>query len=277
MRKLICMGLILLVILTLCACTDTDVQGGANEPVFGQQTTTTTAPTTQEQTTQESTTTTTAEAPTEPAHSELYIPGYSTEQVIEYFEEIVLHMEYTEGDGDVSLVQKWNIPMVYRIYGSPTEEDLAVLTALFARLNEIEGFPGIRAAADDEYENMTISFLDQEGFDAEFSDFLNGEYAFGATQFWYYTDTNDIYTARVGYRTDIDQTTRTSILLEEIVNMLGTTDTVVREDSIVYQYSNDNLALSDIDWLILKLLYHPEIQCGMNADSCRAVIERLYY
>ena len=81
----------------------------------------------------------------------------------------------------------------------------------------------------------------------------------------------------MGYRTDIDQSTRTSVLIEEIINMLGVSDTVLRTDSIVYQYSNENTALSEMDWLILKLLYDPAIQCGMDVDGCRRVIQELYY
>ena len=109
-----------------------------------------------------------------------------------------------------------------------------------------------------------------------FSTFLNGEDAYGANQYWYYTDTNEIYTANVGYRTDIDQSTRTSVLIEEIINMLGVSDTVLRTDSIVYQYSNDNLALSDEDWLILKLLYHPAIRPGMGAEECQRILAEIY-
>ena len=59
--------------------------------------------------------------------------------------------------------------------------------------------------------------------------------------------------------------------------MLFRSDTVLRPDSIVYQYSNSNTALSEIDWLILTLLYHPEMRCGMDAESCEAVIRNLYY
>ena len=66
-------------------------------------------------------------------------------------------------------------------------------------------------------------------------------------------------------------------LLEEVVNMLGISDTVLREDSIVYQYSNDNMALSDVDWVTLKLLYSSDIKSGMDAESCKAVIQKLYY
>ena len=33
----------------------------------------------------------------------------------------------------------------------------------------------------------------------------------------------------------------------------------------------------DIDLLILQLLYHPDIKCGMNASACEEVIRSLYY
>ena len=265
MGKRICLGLVLMLFLFLCACTtDTEIDV-EKEP---------TAQSTDGISTAEPTVDFVATAPT---HSKLYLPEYSTQQIFDYFEEVVLHTEYSTGTGNSSLVQKWNEPLRYRIYGNPTEDDLAVLMDLFAQLNEIAGFPGIYAANDEELENLTISFLEPESFISSFSEFVNGEDAYGATRFWYYTATNEIYTAKVGYRTDTDQTTRMSILIEEIINMLGLSDTVLREDSIVYQYSNSNIALSDVDWIILKMLYDPAIQCGMDADSCSAVIQELYF
>ena len=186
-------------------------------------------------------------------------------------------MEYTDGTGDTTLVQKWTSPIRYRIYGTPTDEDYAVLTGLFAQLNAMPGFPGIYAAAEEESENLTLSFLQPYDFRTQFSDVLYGEEAYGATQFWYYTATNEIHTARIGYRTDVDQNSRNSILIEEIINMLGITDTVLREDSVVYQYSDENTVLSDVDWIILRILYDPAIQCGMGEETCAIVVQNLYY
>ena len=203
--------------------------------------------------------------------------GLSLEDTLTYFEDVVLQMEYSDGTGNPSLVQKWLMPITYRVLGEPTEEDLRVLQEFCGRLNELPGFPGIQEAEDEYVESMTISFLGPEEFRDGFSDVVNGEDAWGAVQFWYYTDTNEMYDARIGYRSDIDQASRSSILLEEVINTLGITDTVLREDSIVYQYSDDNLSLSQIDWLILKLLYNPAIECGMNKDACAAVIAKLYY
>lgn len=219
------------------------------------------------------------EDPTPPPeeHSALYDPRYTTEQIWQYFQEVALTMEYSDGDGNVTLVQKWKDPIVYRVYGTPTQEDSTYLYALLDQANEIPGFPGFAPAQDGQEESLSIYFVDYDGFYDLFYDAIRGESAYGAVQFWYYTDSNEIYSANIGYRTDIDQESRNSVILEEIVNTLGISDTVLREDSIVYQYSNSNTALSDVDWIILKILYNPAISCGMNADECRAVVESLYY
>ena len=213
----------------------------------------------------------------EPQHSELYVADYSTFQILTYFEEVALNMEYSDGTGDVTCVQKWLSPIYYRLYGPYTDSDMTKLSELFTQLNGIEGFPGIYPATDTNYENLNIYFLDPNDFTINFSSLLNGEDAYGAAQFWFYTDTNELHTAQIGYRTDLDQKTRDSILLEEIVNVLGISDSELRTDSIVYQHSNSNLELSDIDILILKLLYNPRIECGMNFDECAAIIKELYY
>lgn len=277
MRKKLCWKLILALALLLCACTAAGTADHApalpTDEIPATQTTAgaTDAPATETlETVQEETEASVA------AHSALYLPQYTTQQILEYFSEVVLHMEYTSGDGDPALVQKWKNPIRYQIYGTPTDEDISVLTDFFAQLNEIPGFPGIYAATDENLCDLTIGFLEPEAFRDSFS-FLNGEDANGAVQFWYYTDSNEIHTASIGYRTDIDQITRSSILIEEVVNMLGISDTLLRPDSIVYQYSDDNFTPSDVDWIILKLLYDPSIQCGMNYDSCRTIIEALYY
>lgn len=213
---------------------------------------------------------------TQPLHTELYLPEYTTQEIVEYFREVVLAMEYADGAGDVSLVQKWMEPILYQIHGDPTEEDLAVLSALFEQLNEIPGFPGIYSSEEVYQTNLNMYFLDEEGFNEDFSQVIQGEAADGAVEFWYDTETNEIHTARIGYRTDIDQSVRNAVLVEEIINMLGISDTTERMDSVVYQYSNDNTQLSQVDWIILKLLYDPAIQCGMDNDSCTEIIQQRY-
>lgn len=57
-----------------------------------------------------------------PEHSELYIQDVSVDDIIAYFNEVVLDSEFIT-DGDPSFVQKWDIPIYYFIDGTPTPED----------------------------------------------------------------------------------------------------------------------------------------------------------
>lgn len=212
-----------------------------------------------------------------PEHSELYMEKYAVEDVIKYFNEIVLNTEYSTGTGDSTLVQRWDIPISYRIVGECTLEDQQVLDGIFAELNSVYGFPGVSKAQEYEEPNLYIYFEGREELHDRFLDFVQGEYVDGVTRYWYYEDTNNIYTGTIGYWKDMTEQVRKSVLLEEVINCLGLGDTVLREDSIVYQYGSEITTLSDMDWLILKLLYNPRIRCGMGVVECEEIIRELYY
>lgn len=213
----------------------------------------------------------------EEKHSEFYLEEYSVEDVLKYFNEVVLDTEYSTGSGDATLVQRWDIAIRYQVVGDFTEEDIAILEEFFANLNQVEGFAGIFEATENEVPNLYIYFEGREAFNDRYNEFLNNEYADGATRYWYYTETNDIYEGTIGYCTDMDKETRGSVLIEEVVNCLGIGDSSLREDSIVYQYGSSVIELSEMDWLIIKLLYHPRIRCGMDVTQCEEVIRELYY
>ena len=140
MKKL----LILLLVVALCGCA---------APAPETTTPVTTVPeTTIPETTVPETTIPETTAPTEPLHSSLYREGLDIEQVLTYFQEVCNQLEYTDGTSDPALTKKWLAPLVYRIYGEPTEEDLSVLADFCEELNTVPGFPGIREAQEDEAE-----------------------------------------------------------------------------------------------------------------------------
>lgn len=293
MKKLFSLSMILILCVAICACGPAQLpedskRASAPSPAATTPSTQSTVPSTEHQIqpTNPATQPTQPPAPTEPEvptdppaplHSELYLPDVSQEQLLEYFCEVVLATEYSTGSGDATLVQKWTEELTVGIIGEPTQQDLEVLEALFAELNAMEGFPGIRYAQEEEYYNVTMYFLEQEAFDDQFMDFLHGEVADGAVQYWYYLADNAIHTARIGYRTDISQQIRNSVLIEEVINGLGLNDTILREDSILYQYGSETTELSEVDWVILRLLYNPAVRGGMNAEECAEVIRQLYY
>lgn len=210
---------------------------------------------------------------TEPQHSPLYIPGVDVEDVIVYFNEVCLDAEWVNG-GDATKLQKWAPPIFYTIHGDPTYADLQTVADFTVWLNSIHGFPGIYEPEDPTAANLRIHFCTQdEMLSIMGSDFTGLD---GAVTFWYMDD--EIYDAVICIRTDLDQHLRNSVILEEIYNCLGPIlDTALRPDSIIYSEFSDPQALTEIDELILKLLYHPQILCGMDAEECAAVIRQLYY
>ena len=217
---------------------------------------------------------TTVPAETEPEHSELYLYDIPVEDVITWFNEVVLDTEFSNG-GDATLVQKWETTIRYTIQGDPTPEDIAVLESFSARLNSMEGFPGMYPAQDVNEANLQIHFTDQQNF----PDIMGQQYTGldGAVTFWYDGD-NRIYDETICIRTDVEQEVRNSVILEEIYNGLGPVqDTSLREDSLIWQGYSIPQDLTLVDWLILRLLYHPDIRCGMNAQACETVIRSLYY
>lgn len=202
--------------------------------------------------------------------TEYRIDGISSSQMFTYFTELANNAEYSSGGQVHQLIQKWQEPITYKIYGAPTEKDMEILLAFFDELNAIHYFPGIYEVADEEDEKLSIYFIDKNLFDITFGDVVNNEDCDGAAEYWFYTDTCEIYQGRVGYVTETSQDIRNSVLIEEIVNVIGLSDTYMREDSIVYQYSSDVYEPSDIDWIIIKALYHPLIKAGMTAEECKS-------
>ncbi len=213
------------------------------------------------------------EAPTLPPHSQLYIPDLSAEDLILYFNEVCLDAEINNA-GDPSFLQKWISPISYHLYGSPTPEDLETLNDFCQWLNSIEGFPGICRTDDPTEANLRIHFCDQQELINQMGENFYG--MDGAVTFWYMDDV--IYDAIICIRTDLDQHLRNSVILEELYNGLGPIqDTFLRPDSIIYSDFSQPQALTDVDKLILQLLYHPELKCGMDAATCEDLIRQLYY
>lgn len=213
------------------------------------------------------------EAPTDPDHWEFFLPELSAEDVITYFSEVCLGAEFVNS-GDPSRLQRWEETIYYSIEGEPTEQDVEVIEAMVQWLNTVEGFPGMEASPDPARTNLNIYFCDQEELLQRLGD--NFQNTDGGVTFWYQDDI--IFKAIVCVRTDLDQELRTSVILEELYNGLGPIqDTALREDSIIWSEFSKPQALTPVDALILRLLYHPSLSCGMDAAECAEAIRQLYH
>ena len=216
-------------------------------------------------------------APDTPLHSPFYVEDFSADEVILYFNEVCLDAEVSTGDGDVSLLQRWETPILYRLHGDYNDEDVAVIESFARWLNTMETpncFPGLWEAAEDEAPTLNIHFCTREEMKLLIGDWTEG--ADGAVTYWY--SDNAIYDAIICYRSDMERELRNSVILEELYNGLGPVqDTARRSDSIAYAEFSTPQQLSVIDELILQLLYSPDMECGLNAEKCAALIREIYY
>lgn len=206
-------------------------------------------------------------------HSNLYINNLAVEDVIKYFNEVCLDSEFVNS-GNPKVVQKWTEPITYCLFGNPTIKDERIIKSFCEQVNQIHGFPGISQVSKDEFANLEIFFCDEsEMIDRLGENFYGMD---GGVTFWY--EENEIYSSTICCRKDIYQKLRNSVIQEEIYNGLGPLqDTVLREDSLIYQEFSQPQKMTEIDILILKLLYHPDMLCGMNANECENIIRSLYY
>lgn len=210
----------------------------------------------------------------EEIHSNLYDPDLSVEDAIRFFSEVCLDAEYIN-TGDPSRVQKWIVPIYYKLLGTPTDKDIAVVEDMAKQLNAIEGFPGMYPSSESNPANMNIYFCPESDFAPLTGYPSNGNDGF--VTFWY-NGFNEIYSSVICIRNDIDQELRNSVIMEEIYNGLGPIqDTKLREDSIIFTGFSAPQAMTNTDLLILRLLYHPALVCGMNAEECARIISQLYY
>ena len=226
---------------------------------------------------------TTGTAPTEttappvepkPTHSSYYISDLDTDTFLRYFSEVVLDAEFVNS-GDATLVQKWNSPIPYGVIGEPTQEDEAAMAAMEAFLNSIPGFPGMYRVENPYGASLQIYFVSQEEMIHILGDhFYDSD---GGVTIWW-NDYNEIYMGKICIRTDLDQITRNSVIKEEIYNSMGPVqDTDLRSDSLIYSGFSTPQDMTQVDRLIMTLLYHPQIRCGMTGNQCEEILRELYY
>lgn len=211
-------------------------------------------------------------------HSEYYIEGLSADDVVKYFLEIAMEEGSTD-DTHTPAIRKWTHPIYYLASGSVTEKDLEVLSDFFELTNAIPGFPGIYKTENAEEANIVMEFYGWKDFCTKLKEKGNDPTDIGGITYsaWSWPSC-EIASALIYYRADHVQTQRDSILLHEVMHALGFCDeSYLRIESVLYAYYTPLSQLTDLDILLLKLLYDPKIKCGMNAVQCEYIIRELYY
>lgn len=199
--------------------------------------------------------------------------GYSAEEIISYFLETVMHSEYYEGD-EPELLRKWEIPILLYVEGDTTLEDMNLIILLINALNEIPGYPGIQLLDNAEEANLIVRFLPGDEYIEYALERIGDENTDGYATGWY--SDYSYFEGEVGICSDIDRETKNSVILEEIIQCMGIfNDSYTYPDSLFYQGFNTPQWPTDMDWLMVQLLYREELEPGMTEEEVTAVLRGL--
>ncbi|MBO4627438.1 MAG: DUF2927 domain-containing protein [Lachnospiraceae bacterium] len=188
--------------------------------------------------------------------------GYRAEEILEYFDEVALRVEYGVS---AYAVHKWTSPIKIYIGGTPTQKDRQVLANIYSAMNRVNGFPGISEVLYEDDANVCMYFYPDDKYD-EITPSNITDLTDGFATCWF--QGSAIIKSRIGIRTSMSQHERNSVIWEELVQCTGLqNDSYKYPESLFYQGYNEVQEPTKLDWILFEVLYHPAIQPGMTIDE----------
>lgn len=207
---------------------------------------------------------------TEPAEPRIVHDVASPGEILDYFNEVAIGSEYGES---ADVLCKWTKKIKYAVDGSATEDDLALIADLCDRLNEIEGFPGIRKTSNADKADFVISFVSKETLKNMFDAAESG--CAGMAEYSWDSATGEIISARAAIDEAIEDE-RASTICEEFLQALGPAcDSYKYVDSVFYESTSFVPNPSELDWVVMEILYSPALDAGMTRNQALSAAAEL--
>ncbi|MCR5377014.1 MAG: DUF2927 domain-containing protein [Lachnospiraceae bacterium] len=195
----------------------------------------------------------------------------SRRKIGQIFHEVAFSIETGMSSG---VIHKWSSPLYMFIDGSPSDEDYTVISEICEKMNAVPGFPGIYIVDTSDSANVFLHLYDDSEYDLwEKRYMLYGSK--GLTVFDFNKETHGFNSIDVGIRNNQSRYDKTSVLWEEILQCGGfTNDTLRTRNTLFYQGTYNVPKATDLDWILFRLLYLPQIKPGMTFMNC---LPYIYY
>lgn len=164
--------------------------------------------------------------------------------------------------GGAHSLTRWTKPLRIYVGGEPTFTDLRELNSFLTDLAvHVPMLPNVSIVENKADANITLYYVPLRDMDKYVTNYVEGNWGL----FTYWRSGSEMVRAEIAIATDVTtQKARTHLMKEELVGVLGlTNDHELYEDSILYQPWTTTQELSDVDWLMLNMLYHPDVKPGM--------------
>ena len=196
--------------------------------------------------------------------------GYNRGQVYRYFKEIALS---DEPQHYKDVVRKWAIPVRFYAEGDIDELVEEVLQSLIEAMNAVEGFPGIVRVYNLDEANLIGYFYTDETFFVRVRDYGGNKFTNGLSSLEVNDQNYSITSGLIMVRNGMSEVRRRSVICEELIQAMGLqNDSYSYPDSLYYKGYNETPEPNELDWTVLRILYHPLIQPGMNFNQCLPVL-----
>ena len=176
-------------------------------------------------------------------------------------------------NGQGTLLTRWEDTIKIHVSGSPSQSDLSELDEFIMECaTHCPNMPNIRLVDSENQANVTIWYgpLDQLQYHSEY--YVEGNWGFFS---YWYNGQYQMSRGEIVIATDVNTTdSKNHLLREELMGVFGlTNDQSVYSDSILYTEWTTTQELSDVDWLMLNMLYDPDLAAGMSAREARGILE----
>lgn len=177
--------------------------------------------------------------------------------------------------GGAHKLARWEEPLRIHVDGSPTQADRETLENFALQLAyRVPNMPNVTIVEDRADANVFFWFGPLDELAQHVTNYPEGNW--GAFTYWYRS--YRMVKAEIGIASDVtNQRERNHLIMEELVGALGlTNDHEVFSDSIVYQPWTTTQELSEVDWLMLNMIYHPDVAPGWDWSMfCLTTTERI--
>ncbi|MDP2892504.1 MAG: DUF2927 domain-containing protein [Bacillota bacterium] len=200
------------------------------------------------------------------------VESISPQQALEYFSIVALQSEYGGGSSE-GIVRRWERPIIVEVRGQPTVEDMDTLTAHLNMLNDIEGMPDITITEEAGSGNYIINFVPLDDMGTVIPSYVEDNW--GYVSLSWDSNSRRITKANVAIATDVtNQIRRNHLILEEVTQGLGLlNDSPLYQDSIYQIDWTETQQLSQLDYLIIEMLYSPAVYAGMHQADAESALE----
>lgn len=175
--------------------------------------------------------------------------------------------------GDPHNLVRWEQPLRIYVGGQPAAADIRALTDFLTDLAvHVPMMPNATIVTRRAEANITIFYVPLQEMDKYVTDYVEGNW--GMFRVWWLG--HQMTRAEIAIATDVTtQQARIHLLKEELVGALGLcNDHDDYHDSILYQPWTTTQELSPVDWLMLNMLYHPDVSPGMTWQKFQQVTNK---